>query len=344
MLQIECKGTPYEIGNQQGLALSPQISSTISFYASLFFKNCNLTWPQVRLRARAFEETAKEKWQAYHDEMRGIADGAGKDLLDIVAINVRTEINFGMWGDGCTALGWRTAGRGEKVWLAQNWDWMKEQKTNLVIVRITQPGHPTIIQVTEAGIIGKIGFNSSGVGTLLNAIRVPGVDPTRLPVHFGLRMALESTSVDEAVKRLEENGMAASSHILLADPINVLGLEFTKSTFAHCRSDDRGIVTHTNHLLESHPNERDTVWLKDSLVRLQTMRRSMDKLTDTPEWTDISSLFENEENLPSAICRLETLESGSETLFNIVMDLKARRGIVRVGRPTQSDETIALEL
>jgi isopenicillin-N N-acyltransferase-like protein len=51
--------------------------------------------------------------------MRGIADGAGVRLLDIVALNVRTEINFGLFSDGCTSLAWL----GEKrTWLAQNWD------------------------------------------------------------------------------------------------------------------------------------------------------------------------------------------------------------------------------
>jgi isopenicillin-N N-acyltransferase-like protein len=51
--------------------------------------------------------------------MRGIADGAGKQLLDIVALNVRTEINFGLFSDGCTSLAWHTE---EHAWLAQNWD------------------------------------------------------------------------------------------------------------------------------------------------------------------------------------------------------------------------------
>ena len=51
--------------------------------------------------------------------MQGIADGSGRDLLDIVALNVRTEINFGLFSDGCTALAWHTE---ERAWLAQNWD------------------------------------------------------------------------------------------------------------------------------------------------------------------------------------------------------------------------------
>lgn len=51
--------------------------------------------------------------------MRGIADGANLILADIIALNVRTEINFGLFSDGCTALSWLHDG--ESI-LAQNWD------------------------------------------------------------------------------------------------------------------------------------------------------------------------------------------------------------------------------
>jgi len=50
----------------------------------------------------------------------GISEGAGVSLSDIIAINVRTEIAFGMFSDGCTALGWKTR---DGSFLAQNWDW-----------------------------------------------------------------------------------------------------------------------------------------------------------------------------------------------------------------------------
>jgi isopenicillin-N N-acyltransferase-like protein len=221
---------------------------------------------------------------------------------------------------------------------------MTEQKQNLIITKITQANKPTIVQVTEAGIIGKIGFNSAGVGTLLNAIKVHGVDSTRLPVHFGLRMALESRSVDEAMKKLETYGMAASAHILLADPTTSLGLEFTKSTFAHCVPDSAGRVIHANHLLLEHPGETDTVWLKDSLTRVRTMAENVGKLEKYAGREEFSKLFEDEQNSPGAICRTETKDTGSGTLFNIVMDLKSKKAVVRLGRPTEVEESIRLQL
>ena len=199
------------------------------------------------------------------------------------------------------------------------------------------------MQVTEAGIIGKIGFNSAGVGTLFNAIRVHGVDPTRLPAHFGLRMALESTSVKDAVQKLESCGMASSAHILLGDPDMSLGLEFTKSTFAHCERDAAGRVVHTNHLLKEHPIETDTVWLPDSLVRLSTMTDNARALGAEPSWDQVSKLFEDEQNAPGSICRPET-EGGSTTVFNIVMDLRSRKAVVKLGKPTEVEDVIDLQL
>lgn len=222
--------------------------------------------------------------------------------------------------------------------------WMTRQKENLIITKITQDNKPTIVQVTEAGIIGKIGFNSSGVGTLLNAIKVYGVDSKRLPVHFGLRMALESTSVEDAVAKLESYGMASSAHILLADPNTSLGLEFTKSTFAHCIPDSAGRVIHANHLLLEHPGETDTVWLKDSLSRVRTMAGNAGNLGNEADWKEVGKLFEDEQNSPGAICRTETVESGSATLFNIVLDLKAKKAVVRLGRPTEVEDRVELQL
>lgn len=103
---------------------------------------------------------------------------------------------------------------------------MNEQKQNLIILTIEQANIPTIKMVTEAGILGKIGLNSAGVGVCLNAIRVKGMDSTRLPCHLGLRMVLESTSRDEAVAKLDEFGIASACHMLIADAAGGIGVEW----------------------------------------------------------------------------------------------------------------------
>ncbi|KAK6396801.1 hypothetical protein LTR65_008699 [Meristemomyces frigidus] len=207
MLQITCSGTPYEIGLKHGQEAKVQVSRSMKFYAGMFQETAKMSWPKVQDLAMTFEPVMRRKWPAYLEEMNGVAEGAGVELADIIALNVRTEIAFGLFSDGCTALSWKT---NDASFLAQNWDWMEAQKENLIILTIEQQGKPTIKMVTEAGLIGKIGLNSAGVGVCLNAIRVKGMDPTRIPCHLGLRMVLESNSREEAVQTLEKYGVASS--------------------------------------------------------------------------------------------------------------------------------------
>ena len=49
----------------------------------------------------------------------GVADGAGRNILDIIALNVRSELVFGRFSDGCTSL---YCGDKEYAYLGQNWD------------------------------------------------------------------------------------------------------------------------------------------------------------------------------------------------------------------------------
>ncbi|KIW56362.1 hypothetical protein PV05_05027 [Exophiala xenobiotica] len=341
MLSVDCRGSPYEIGVQHGTAAKTHIERCIEFYASLFQETSKLDWPEVQDIAGSFSEHIKKTWPEYHEEMQGVAAGSGRSILDIIALNVRTEIAFGRFSDGCTSLAWHTE---KRAYLGQNWDWMERQKENLIILKISQPGKPSIQMITEAGIIGKIGFNSDGVGVCLNAIKAKGMDPERLPVHLGLRMALESHSANEAVEALERWGMAAPAHILIADANDAVGFEFTSKTTAKLLPDTKGRVVHSNHLLLEHPGITDIVWIKDSLFRVDRMADLCDKLPIEPTWAEVSKLFEDEENAPTAICREQKGGSTSATLFNIVMDLKQRTGIVRMGRPTAVEETVTLGL
>src|SRR5947209_19922885 len=61
----------------------------------------------------------RDRGIAYIEEMRGLAEGAEVDFESVLALNVRTEIAYGMFNDGCTAFSWR---EGEESFLAQNWD------------------------------------------------------------------------------------------------------------------------------------------------------------------------------------------------------------------------------
>ncbi|KAK5702159.1 hypothetical protein LTR17_022586 [Elasticomyces elasticus] len=298
-----------------------------------------MEWPKVQELAMTFEPVMRRKWPAYLEEMNGIADGAGVNLSDIVAINVRTEITFGLFSDGCTALAWRTE---DASFLAQNWDWMQAQKENLVILTIEQQDKPTIKMVTEAGLIGKIGLNSAGVGVCLNAIKVKGMDPTRLPCHLGLRMVLESHSREEAVSKLEKYGISSSCHMLVADASGSIGLEWSFVELQKLKMNGNEQIFHSNHYLGKHMGVEDTNWLGDSNFRVARIEELCNTLDGSPTTQSLFELFKDETNYPGSICRAQVGSSGTASLFNIIMDLKRRVATVTLGRPVSPEEVVQL--
>jgi isopenicillin-N N-acyltransferase-like protein len=204
--------------------------------------------------------------------------------------------------------------------------------------------------ITEGGIIGKIGLNSAGVGVCLNAIRAKGIDYGRLPTHLALRTVLESNSRLEAVAALELTGVGTSCHILVGDGGGGTGLEFSHADLQKLEMEG-GKVVHSNHFVLSHHTPegtpiRESVFLEDSKLRL---RRLGDLLVGAQSkgleatMATVEKQLEDEENFPTSINRAVRPGNEVATLFSIVMDLVARTATVRMGRPTESTETVILQ-
>lgn len=270
--------------------------------------------------------------------MRGIADGAGVDFNDILALNVRTEIAYGMYSDGCTAFAWKT---NDSSFLAQNWDWSHEQHQNIIQADISQLGKPKISMMTEGGIVGKIGLNSAGVGVTLNAIRALGVSFEKMPVHLALRTVLNSNTAEEAANALRSAGVAAAAHIQIADTnTGTVGFECTSADIVELAMDSNGVCTHSNHLIREH-KIKDKTFLPDSPLRLERIGELI-KATANPTLESLMELLKDEQNYPTAINRAQTEKSSIETLFSVVMDLSKGFAVVKMGRPTENGETLEL--
>ena len=136
-----------QIGFKHGRDLASKIHRQIKVYEAMFQQTSKLSWADVRSIAKEYCSTIQKLTPDLHVEMAAIAEGADVDLLDIVALNCRSEIALGLFSDGCTSMGWKK--EGGEVLLAQNWDWTRRVKENLVMMSIEQMGKPKIWMVTE---------------------------------------------------------------------------------------------------------------------------------------------------------------------------------------------------
>jgi isopenicillin-N N-acyltransferase like protein len=92
--RIRVAGTPCERGRRYGAQARAQVHLSVQAYRRVFAHYAGWHWPAVRRAAAAFEAPIAAFRPAYLDEMRGIAEGSGLDLADVLAINTRTEVMY----------------------------------------------------------------------------------------------------------------------------------------------------------------------------------------------------------------------------------------------------------
>jgi isopenicillin-N N-acyltransferase-like protein len=215
----------------------------------------------------------------------------------------------------------------------------------------------SIVALIQAGIVGKIGFNSAGVGTCLNAIRAKPMISSKLPIHVALRLCLESTSVDSAVKTLESlGGVASAQHILISDSTKSLGLELSPVGNKYLAEDTSGLIAHSNHFLENHYVE-EPPWLPGSPIRLDRIKYLALELIAKGVSGDAITpgllrerIFSDTYNAPQAICGKEDesrhISTRSSSLFNIIMDLNSEAPSAEVvfGRVGSGEEGPVLKM
>lgn len=348
---IECSGTNFDIGEIHGRLAKDRITAGLATYKSLFAESVSMTWDDATKYASKFLPALEIHAPHLLEEMRGISAGSGYTLGDILALNARSEIALTKPQrsdppDGCTAFS--RLHKGEQF-LCQNWDWKQAQLGQIVVLRILTPKGTRIVTATEAGMVGKVGLNSFGVGVTLNALKTVQMDPACLPIHVALRLVLESTSIANAVKILTTSGVASAAHFLIAEPTQSLGLEVNPVRPFGVIEPKSGCVFHTNHCVSAElPDALTEIpWLADSAPRLSRIEELVTKISDTQfDFDTVFEVFKDELGYPNSINRQvdPIAATGICTVFNIMMNCARKDMRLSFGRPTEVVETLEFSL
>jgi isopenicillin-N N-acyltransferase-like protein len=355
---IRVAGTPYERGRQYGAQARDRVHLSVRSYQRVFAHYAGWDWPAVRRSAAAFEAPIASFRPAYLDEMRGIADGAGLDAADVLAINVRTEVMYAAKARHaplasrlpvppaeCSAFAVVPApGNAQRPpLLGQNWDWLLHSAQTLVVLEAKQDDGPDFVTVVEAGLLAKAGLNSAGLGLVTNALVTDAdLGTPGLPYHVLLRAILDCATVTEALKVLQAGMRSSSANYLIAHASGAaLDVEAAPGDFTrlYLRFPDQGLLLHTNHFLSSrlHPVDVSLWAMPDSAVRLQRLQAGA---TGSATLDDFRALLADHADYPYSICSHpdpgdHPLEQGA-TIASVLMDLNARRLWLAAGHPCQT--------
>ncbi|CDK25748.1 unnamed protein product [Kuraishia capsulata CBS 1993] len=328
----KCTGSNYDIGFTHGKVGAKQIRHCMKTYKNLYKIDGGIEWPDAIAKTQLFVPVLKEKCPDLYEELQGVADGSGFSLEDVVALNCRSEICLTTHTDGCTSVSQINPDNGD-LFIAQNWDWVGEIVDGLMILDIEKEGKPRMIMVAEAGIIGKYGFNSSGLGLVMNAIMSTASDFSHLPIHLAIRKCLECETFEEAYSSLQDNGVASCVNLMIADKSGKFGtIECSPVGFVPIQPVD-GQSFHTNHLFG------ETKFVKDfpqdnSIFRLNRVKELSVSAPATAN--SIRERLSDTKNAPYSICGFLKPGTGIGTFVTvdtIIVNVNTGVGELSIGKP-----------
>jgi len=339
---VRVTGSATERGRQYGEQARDRVCRSVGAYERVFRHYAGWDWSVVRREAARFKAPISAFGPDYLAEMRGIAEGAGLDLLDILAINVRTEVMFaakareaasrpgssgsipGFIPDAgmdpgihprsgpheCSAFAVAPApGRPGPTLVGQNWDWLPHSAGTVVVLEVQRDDGPDFVTVVEAGLLAKTGMNSSGLGLVTNAlVTADDAGTPGLPYHLMLRAILDCENVSDAIAVLQAGVRSSSANYLIAHSdgiavdVEAAPGDFSQLYFVFPGPQD-GVLLHTNHFLAERFGGTDvSVWAMPDSPVRLQRLRAGVGAFADRSLAAFRSLLSDHANYPSAVC------------------------------------------
>ena len=349
---IKVSGSAHQRGRQYGEQARDRVAKCIEIYQNFFEGRANLGWEEAVQRARGFAESIQALEPSILEEMRGIADGSGFRLEEIVAVNCRTEILFAATdnpGNGrpsselheCTSIAVPPASSTSgHTLVGKNWDWEVECQDSLVILQAEQDDGPSYVMIVEAGMVGRDGLNEHGIavcGNMLRSTKDGRASGTPIPVIR--RRILNSRRLDEALSVVLDANRAASGNYLLAHESGVI-INFEASPEqVYTVYPENGLLTHSNHFVSVAAQAQgiDKCFLADSLYRDQRVRDLLEPSIGQIDVADIQQALQDHVGYPRSVCRHDDQEDTMASIASIVMDVTDRTVYVSSGPPCSNE-------
>ena len=333
---VAVSGQPYERGVQYGKAVPERVKRSIGLYGGTLDELGFTSSEKARLIGQFAKEIAAFGAH-YLEEMRGIADGAGVSLDDIVMVNARTEIVAQARReknrpeaeddavDGCTgAIILPERSSTGRLIHGQNWDWRAECADTAIVLRVSRDDGPDFVTFVEAGGLARCGMNAAGIAITANYLESErDYRQSGIPLVLIRRKVLEQRHFAMAVRAVAATPKACSNNMMLS----------TAEGFAidfECAPDEvfpiyptGGLVVHANHWVSpvALAKLKDVGLLGDSFYRDWRVQKLLGAGRISPD--DLKAAFFDDFAAPFAVCRPVLPNSAgdlSATVAMIIMD------------------------
>lgn len=346
---VAVQGSPYDRGRQYGLTAESRIRKSVAFYAAQLERLGLVGNRRQEIIAGSIEEIAKFE-PTYIDEMRGIADGAGLALDDIVIVNARTEIvsaarrlagrnvdpENDVDADGCTgAVILPSRSLNGNLIQGQNWDWNPACVETAIVLKIERDEGPTVLTFVEAGGLGRHGLNSAGIGVTGNYLQSDRDYKTKgVPLSLVRRKALDQKHVAIAMSYIATTPKVCSTNMI------VTAAEGWAVDY-ECAPDEsfpifpeKDLIVHANHWISSIAlgklKDAGLTGSADSQYRDWRVRKLLEAAGDRLTRDHLKSALFDTFLYPNSVCRPEEREGREISASVAMIVMEPGNGIMEV--------------
>ncbi|MGI5869282.1 MAG: C45 family autoproteolytic acyltransferase/hydrolase [Kiritimatiellia bacterium] len=350
--EIILSGSPRQKGLTHGRLARALVLRSLETYRMRFARSKGFSWEDARAVARDFAPTLVGPFAPYAEEMQGIADGAGLEFEDVLAMNLRSEILYsglqrpetGSLAECSAFAATPPATAGGAVLAGQTWDYTRAQREATFLARFPKEGdRPAMWMPMEGGMVGGKGVNAAGISLTLNALSSPRTG-MGIPLHVRMRRILEARTFEKAIQHAFEPPVAGPACLIITSADGrCSGFELDPDGTAVLYP-KRGILVHTNHFISSRYRLAESDLPGGSTVpRLQRLSALLHGTTAISE-SDAETFLRDHENAPFSICAHpapdtppERFSEVSATNYAFVVNLSRGRLRFVMGNPCEGE-------
>ena len=346
----------YELGLQHGNELKKEIGEIISAWkkntSGSLGKDADLVLQEFFDYAN-FNASIKKWTPELYEEVRGIAEGSGQKLNDILVLNLLDE--FWVYVNNlnnhhCSGLGVPSR-NGKPGYISQNMDLENYTDGFQVLMRLNRTeNRPEQLILTHPGLLALNGLNEEGIGVCVNTLMQLKASSNGLPVAFVVRRVINSTDKEDLLSFIQTVNHASGQNYIIGIKGEVYDFEASANKVVRYNpKNENGTVYHTNHPVV---NDDIKPWfeqynpnLKEEFQPTSSNRHSRFKAVENRMKSNleigdglIKEALRSKDDEDNPVCRAYNENGRGFTFASTIMTLTEKPNIqILAGPPDEAD-------
>lgn len=309
LIKYSRNNTPKKWGQSHGEEFKTGIKELVEIRKELMLQKN----PKLK---QFLKPLALEQWEASKnfapeitDELLGIAEGSGHDIVDIVILNNYTDFrDIELPDEGCSTIAFPSK---HAIVTGQTWDMHSSAKkyVNVIHCPIDQENEALVFSLV--GCVGMMGMTTKKTFVGVNNINTENARAALIwPVL--VRSLLTQNSYQDIEDKLKNAPVTSGHNYLITDQQKAAHWEVTPTLSRQVSSTDmnlRDVIYHTNHCLDLDikKTEHELAVTSTSHNRFNIIEKNKSKLNN---FEDLVNMLKSHEEHPKSIC--SHFESGSQ--------------------------------